>query len=176
MIYSYKDKKPLIAEGVFVAPTAMIIGEVVIESGASIWFNAVLRGDNEPIKIGRNTNIQDNCTIHTDEGFPVTIGSGVSVGHNAVLHGCTVADDCLVGINSTVLNGADIKSGSIVAAGAVVRAGQSVGPDHLVAGIPATLKKELTEADRAAITTPVANYLKHAREYQSAIEHLQSSI
>ncbi|UCG05442.1 MAG: gamma carbonic anhydrase family protein [Desulfobacterales bacterium] len=111
MILKYKDKKPVIGQNVFIAPTATIIGDVEIKDGASIWYGVVIRGDADKIRIGRNTNIQDNCTIHTDEGLPAIIGNRVSVGHNAVIHGCSIEDECLIGIHAVVLNGAKVMSG-----------------------------------------------------------------
>jgi carbonic anhydrase/acetyltransferase-like protein (isoleucine patch superfamily) len=145
MILDYNGKKPRIGKDVYIAPTAVIIGDVHIAEGASVWFGAVLRGDMDAIHIGKNTNIQDNCVVHVDEGFPASIGDNATVGHHAVVHGCTVENRCLIGINAVVLNGARIREGSVVAAGSVVRQGQMCGPWELVAGIPAGFKKKLTE-------------------------------
>jgi carbonic anhydrase/acetyltransferase-like protein (isoleucine patch superfamily) len=117
MILPYKDKSPRIAAGTFIAPTATIIGDVQIADGANIWYGTVLRGDLAPIRIGADTNIQDNCTIHTDMDKPAIIGARVTVGHNAIVHGCTVEDRCLIGMNAVVLSGAHIKTGTIIAAG-----------------------------------------------------------
>lgn len=167
MILSINGKTPQIDPSAFIAPTAVVIGEVLIEAGASIWYGAVLRGDMEPIRIGGDTNIQDNCTVHTDYGHPVRIGAGVSVGHNAVIHGCTIEEDCLVGIGATVLSGAVIRRRSVVAAGAVVREGQAVGPHHLVAGAPAALKRVLTDPEMAAFLKPVENYRKLAADHRA---------
>lgn len=144
MILDYKGIRPRIGKSVFIAPTAVIIGDVDIHDGASIWYGTVVRGDRAPIIIGEYTNIQDNCTLHTDPDKPVHIGERVSVGHNAVVHGCTLERHSLIGIGAVVLNGARVKEGSIVASGAVVKEGQIVGPFQLVAGIPAVLKKELS--------------------------------
>jgi len=143
MIVEFGGKTPVIGKDVFVAPTAVVIGDVLLEDGASVWYGAVLRGDMAPIRVGKNTNIQDNCTIHTDTGQPANVGCNVVVGHNAVVHGCTVEDSCLIGIGAVVLNGAVIRKGAVVGAGSVVREGQSVGSCQLVAGVPAQLKKEL---------------------------------
>ena len=146
MIREYKGHRPKIGNNVFIAPTAVVIGKVTIGDNTSIWYGTVIRGDRDTITIGDNVNIQDNCTLHTDPGQPVVIGNGVSVGHAAVVHGCTIEDNSLIGIQAVVLNGAVIKQGSVVGSGAVVREGQQVGPFHLVAGVPATLKKELDES------------------------------
>lgn len=158
MILSFRGTTPRIAEDVFIAPTAVIIGDVTIGSGASIWYGTVLRGDVEPIIIGANTNIQDNCTVHTDPGFPATIGAGVTVGHQAVIHGCRLADNCLIGIGALVLSGSVVESEAVVAAGAVVREGQRIGPRELVAGIPAVRKRILDERALKSFAKPRVNY------------------
>jgi len=165
MIMAFQGKMPTIGRRVYIAPTAMIIGDVDIADGASIWFGAVLRGDMAPIRIGKDTNIQDNCTVHVDYNKPAIIGDRVTVGHNAVVHGCTIEEECLIGINAVVLNDAKIRRGSVVAAAAVVREGQEVGPYHLVAGTPAVLKREMPEAAIDRITQPVRNYLDNSRMY-----------
>lgn len=172
MKYALNDKKPVIGHNVFVAPSAMIIGDVTIKDNASIWYGVVLRGDMEPITIGANTNIQDNCTLHTDYGSPLIIGDNVSVGHNAVVHGCIVEDDCLIAINAVVLNGAHIRKGSVVAAGSVVKEGQMVGPNQLVAGAPAIVKKTLTAEQVSAFGKPVRNYLELAGRHQKHLRPL----
>ncbi len=168
MIIEFKGKRPKIGKNVFIAPTAVVIGDVEIGDGSSIWFNTVIRGDSDVIRIGRNTNIQDNCTIHIDEGKPAIIGDYVTVGHNAVVHGCTIEDYCLIGIHSTVLNGAHIRRGSIVASNALVMEGKSVGPCHLVAGVPAALKKELPESIIEVLREPADIYVEKAGAFQSA--------
>jgi carbonic anhydrase/acetyltransferase-like protein (isoleucine patch superfamily) len=156
---------PQIGSDVFIAPTAVIIGNVSIGNSASIWFGTVVRGDRDMITIGERSNIQDNCTVHTDPGKPVHIGHGVSIGHAAVIHGCTIEDDCLIGIKSAVLNEAVIKQGSIVASGAVVREGQKVGPRQLVAGVPAVLKRELNDTALVKIQRTVDIYTHLAADY-----------
>ena len=165
MIQALGGKIPQIGQNVFIAPTAVVIGDVEIGDGASVWYGAVLRGDMEPIRIGASTNIQDNSTVHTDRGHPVVIGAGVTVGHNAVIHGCAVEDHCLIGIGALVLSGAVIRSGSVVAAGAVVKEGQLVGPGMLMAGIPAAVKRSLTEAEQRLLRQPNATYTELARAH-----------
>ena len=128
----------------WVAPNATVVGHVTAGPKASIWYGAVLRAEFEPIEIGEGSNLQDNVTVHVDPGFPATIGAGVSVGHNAVLHGCTVEDGCLIGMGAVVLNGARIGAGSLVAAGAVVGQGAVIPPGSLVAGVPGKVKRELS--------------------------------
>jgi len=145
MIFEYDGKFPRIGKDVYIAPTAVIIGDVEIEDGASVWFGAVLRGDNDTIRLGAGSNIQDNCTIHTDKGFPVTIGKRVSIGHNAIIHGCEIEDDSLIAMGAVILNGALVRKGSLVAAQSLIREEQEVGPYQLVAGIPAQVKKEFSK-------------------------------
>ncbi|MHB9863231.1 gamma carbonic anhydrase family protein [Streptomyces sp. YIM S03343] len=152
LITGVGGREPRIDGTAFVAPTASVIGEVTLGAGASVWYGAVLRGDVERIAVGADSNIQDNCTLHADPGFPVTIGERVSVGHNAVVHGATVEDDCLVGMGATVLNGAVIGAGSLVAAQALVPQGMTVPPGSLVAGVPAKVKRQLTPEEREGIT------------------------
>ncbi len=170
MIIEYKGKKPIIGSNVFIATTAVVIGDVEIMDGASIWYGTVLRGDMAAIKIGKESNIQDNCTVHTDYGSPAIIGDRVSVGHNAVVHGCTIENESLIGINAVVLTGAIIKKGSVVAAGSVIKEGQQVGPYHLVAGSPAVLKKELSAALAERFRQPIKNYRKLADEHMALIK------
>ncbi|MCP4690769.1 MAG: gamma carbonic anhydrase family protein [Desulfobacterales bacterium] len=170
MIITYKGKTPEIGKNVFIAPTAVVIGDVKIGDDASIWYGVVIRGDMASITIGRKTNIQDNCTVHTDAGFPAEIGDRVTVGHNAVVHGCAVEDDALVGIGSVVLNGSRVGRGSVVASGSVVREGQTISPRSLMAGVPAKLKKELTKEDAALFSQPMKNYLELSKAHQALPE------
>lgn len=167
MIQALAGKAPKIGRNVFVASTAVILGDVEIGDGASIWYGAVLRGDMEAIRIGAGTNIQDNSTVHTDRGHPVRVGSGVTVGHNAVIHGCAIEDHCLIGIGALVLSGALIRRGSVVAAGAVVREGQVVGPGLLMAGIPAEIKRSLTADEQRLLQQPAATYADLARAHRA---------
>ena len=165
MMISYEGITPTIGRDVFIAPSAVVIGDVHIADGASVWYGAVIRGDLASIRIGRETNIQDNCTIHVDEGQPATIGAAVVVGHNAVIHGCTIEDQCLVGINAVVLNGAHIKKGSVVAAGAVVLEKQIIGPLELAAGLPARIRKQLPETMTETIRHDADIYIDLAGRY-----------
>lgn len=162
--------EPAIDPAAFVAPTAVLLGEVVLAAGSSVWYHTVLRADGGPIVIGADSNIQDNCTVHVDPGSPVTIGERVSVGHNAVLHGCTVEDDVLVGMGATVLNGAHIGAGSLVAAQALVPQGMRVPPGSLVAGVPAKVKRELTTEEREGVKLNAAVYLELAERHRAVHE------
>lgn len=171
MILTYKDKSPVISPEAFIAPNATIIGDVEIAPGANIWYGAVVRGDLAPVRIGTNTNIQDNCTIHTDVEKPAIIGAHVTVGHNAVVHGCTVENHCLIGMNAVILSGARLNTGTIVAAGALVKEGQVAGPHQLLAGLPAVVKKELSEDILEILELAVEEYLELAKDYKGAMDH-----
>ena len=171
----YKDKYPAIAPGVFIAPTAVIIGDVKIAEGANIWYGAVLRGDLAPIHIGANTNIQDNCTIHTDVDKPAIIGQHVTVGHNAVVHGCTIEEHCMIGMNAVVLSGALIKTGCIVGAGAVIKEDQVAGPFQLLAGIPAVVKKEFGADILEILDLSVAEYLELVNDHRQSLGRFESA-
>ena len=166
MIITYEGKTPRIGKNVFIAPTAVIIGDVAIQDNASIWYGTVLRGDMEPITVGENTNIQDNCTVHTDYGHPTVIGPNVSIGHNAVVHGCVIEENCLVAINAVVLSGAHMARGSILAAGSVLREKGELAAYNLAAGVPAVVKKVLSEEAARAFGQPVRNYRELSRKHQ----------
>ncbi|MBQ8647213.1 MAG: gamma carbonic anhydrase family protein [Oscillospiraceae bacterium] len=144
-IRSFNGKVPTLNDPLFIAPNATITGAVTLGEGSSVWYGAVIRSDFNPITIGRDCNIQDNCTLHSDRNHTVTMGDRVTVGHNALVHGATIEDDVLVGMNSTVLDGAHIGAGSIIAAGAVVLGGTEVPPGSLVAGVPAKVLRPAGE-------------------------------
>ena len=158
---------PKIDDEAFVAPTAVVVGAVTMRPRSSIWYGAVARADAEVIEIGEGSNVQDGCTLHSDPGFPLVVGRGVTVGHRVVLHGARIDDDVLVGMGSVVMNGAHIGSGSIVAAGAVVTQGTQVPPGSLVAGVPAKVIRPATEDDGLHIRGNAASYtdrLESARQ------------
>lgn len=165
LITAIAGRVPEIHPAAFVAPNAVVIGSVAIAEGASIWYGAVLRGDAESIAVGAGSNIQDNCTLHSDPGFPLVVGERVTVGHNAVLHGCTVEDDVLVGMGAVVLNGARVGTGSLVAAGAVVPQGMQIPAGSLVAGVPAKVRRELTKEERSGIKLNGEGYLMLAQAH-----------
>lgn len=150
--------KPVIDDRAFVAPTAVVVGAVAMGPGSSIWYGAVARADAEAIEIGENSNVQDGCTLHSDPGFPLVVGKGVTVGHRVVLHGARVDDDVLVGMGSVVMNGAHIGSGSIVAAGAVVTQGKEFPPGSVIAGVPAKVVRQATDDDLLHIRGNAASY------------------
>jgi len=165
-VLPYKDICPRLGEEVFIAPGAWVIGDVVIGDRSSIWFNTVVRGDVHYIRIGSDTNIQDNSTLHVTEGeFPLEIGNRVTIGHRAIVHGCVVEDDCLIGMGAIILDGARIGSGSLIAAGSVVAPGVYIPPDSLVMGVPATVKKTVGEAERDLIRNSRDHYLQLSADY-----------
>lgn len=166
MILPFNGKTPTIGAGVFIAPTAVIIGDVTIGDGSSIWYGTVLRGDMAPIRIGAQTNLQDLTMVHTDYGHPAIVGDRVSVGHRAVVHGCRVEDEALVGIGAVVLNGAVVGRGSVVAAGSVVREGQEIPPGVLVAGIPAVIKRKIEAEAAELFRLPYQHYITLANAHR----------
>ena len=156
---SYLGKTPELGEGVFIAPGSFVIGDVQIGNNSSVFYNSVVRGDVNSITIGAGTNIQDNCTLHVTDEASLTIGDGVTVGHNAVVHACRVGDNVLVGIGAVVLDGAVIENDSIVAAGSVVTPGKVFPAGSMIMGSPAKVVRALTEQDRAFIKKAADNYL-----------------
>ncbi len=150
-------------------PGATLIGRVRLEADANVWYGTVLRGDTEHITVGRSSNIQDGCVVHADPGFPATVGEGVTVGHRAVLHGCTVGDHSLIGMGAVVLNGAVIGEGSLIAAGAVVLEGTEVPPGSMVAGTPGKVRRELTEDEQAALRISAQTYVANAARHREAL-------
>lgn len=147
-----------ISKTAWVAPGAVLRGDVTLGDGVSVWYHAVLRGDQERIAVGRGSNIQDNCVLHGDRGHDVTVGEQVTVGHGAILHGCTVEDHCLIGMNAVVLDNAVVGEGSIVGAGAVVSAGTILPPKSLAVGIPAKVKRTLSQEDVEGSLANAAGY------------------
>lgn len=172
-ILPYKGIWPVIAEDVFIAPGAMVIGNVTIREGASIWYNSVLRGDTAPIVIGQRTNIQDNCTLHVDEDASLTIGEDCTVGHGAIVHGATVGDRVLVGMNAVILSHADVGADSIIGASALVGEGKSIQTGVLALGIPAKVVRQLTEAEREDILISAAGYCRRGQEHKESQQGLE---
>lgn len=166
LITGVNGRAPKVDQGAFAAPMSVIVGDVTLHPGASVWYGAVLRAESEPIVLGAGSNVQDNCTLHVDPGFPISIGERVSIGHNAVVHGATVEDDCLIGMGATVLNGAVIGAGSLVAAQALVPQGMRVPPGSLVAGVPAKVRRELTDEERESIARNAAVYVGLAQKHR----------
>ena len=165
MILTYAGRIPRIAASAYVAESADVIGDVEIGENASIWFSAVVRGDIEPIRIGANSNIQEGSVVHTMLGSPVVVGEWVTVGHRAVLHGCTIERNCLIGIGAVLLNDVQVGEGSIIAAGALVPERTVVPPRSLYLGVPARLRRQLTESDQRFIHMHAAHYLEYKEVY-----------
>jgi gamma-carbonic anhydrase len=166
-IISYKDQIPKLHASVFLAEGAKIIGDVEIGEDSGIWFNVVIRGDVNSIRIGSRTNVQDNSVLHvTTKTAPLHIGSNITIGHSAVLHGCTIDDYCLIGMGAIVLDRAHIHQNSMVAAGAIVLEGFEVPEGMLVAGIPAKVKRALTEEEKQFMRQSAANYVSYAQAYR----------
>ena len=161
MLIALGDRSPVVPDSAWVAPSATLVGSVRLAEGASVFYGAVLRADNEPITIGPRSNVQDNCVFHVDAGKPLTLGEGVSVGHGAVIHGATVGNHVLVGMGSTVMNGAVIGDEVLIAAGALVTEGMQVPPRSLVAGVPGKVRRELTDDEVAGLHLNAAIYEEH---------------
>ena len=166
MLIALGDHAPVIADSAWVAPNATLVGRVILAEGASVFYGAVLRADNEPITVGPRSNVQDNCVFHVDQGKPLTLGEGVSVGHGAVIHGATIGDHVLVGMSATVMNGAVIGDEVLIAAGALVTEGMQVPARTLVAGVPAKVRRELTDDEVARLHVNAEIYEAH-RELHS---------
>ena len=169
-VLPYKGIWPKIAEGVFIAPGAVIVGDVTIHAGASIWYNAVIRADGAPIVIGENTNIQDNCTLHVDADAPLTIGARCTIGHNAVVHGATLGDRVLVGMNAVVLSYALIGSDTILGASSLVSEHKQIAGGSLALGVPAKVIRPLNENERTSLIESAKRYSERAVEYQQSNE------
>jgi carbonic anhydrase/acetyltransferase-like protein (isoleucine patch superfamily) len=165
MIIVYSGQTPRVPPSAFVAASADVIGDVEIGENSSIWFQTVLRGDIEPVRVGAHTNIQDGSVLHTMMGSPVTVGDWVTVGHRAVLHGCAVESHCLIGMGAIVLNNARVGEGSIVAAGALVLENTVIPPRSLYVGLPARFQRQLTERDRTFIDAHARHYLQYKETY-----------
>jgi carbonic anhydrase/acetyltransferase-like protein (isoleucine patch superfamily) len=162
MIVSFDGETPAVHPSAFVASNATLIGKVTLAENSSVFYGSVLRGDTDSISIGAGSNVQDNVSMHTDSGIQLVVGSGVSIGHGAVVHGCVIEDDCLIGMSATVLNRAVIGAGSLVAAGAVVLEGTIIPPGSLVAGVPAKVRRELSDEEREGVRQNAAHYVQLA--------------
>jgi carbonic anhydrase/acetyltransferase-like protein (isoleucine patch superfamily) len=169
-LYRLGDVSPTIAPSAYVAPSASVIGKAVLAEQSSVWFNAILRGDNEIIRIGVGSNVQDGAVMHTDLGFPLLVGANVSIGHQAMLHGCTVGDGSLIGIQAVVLNAAVIGRGCLVGAGAVITERKAFPDGTLILGAPAKVVRELKPEERDNLIEIAANYAARGAHYRS---HLQ---
>ncbi len=169
MLIPYQETSPRIHPSVFIAPGTMIIGDVTIGEESSVWFNCVLRGDLDRIEVGTRTNIQDGTVVHLDKGFPCIIGDDVTVGHGAIVHGCTIGNGALIGIGAIILSGAKIGEGAMVAAGALVREGQDIPPKTLAVGLPAQIRRDLTEVDLERMRLGKEDYVSRGQIMRAAL-------
>lgn len=165
-IRGFAGHRPVVAPDSFVGDGAVLIGQVTLELGSSVWFGAVLRADSEPIRVGPGSNVQDNCTLHVDPGLPCTIGAGVTIGHNAIVHACTVEDNVLIGMHATILSGAVIGRDSIVGAAALVPEGVVIPPGSLVLGIPGRVVRPLRLEEIEKIRESARGYQARAQKYR----------
>lgn len=168
-VLTLPNRAPSISDDAFVAEGARIVGDVSLAAGSSVWYNAVLRGDSAGIVIGVDSNVQDNVSIHVDAEHPVKVGAKVSIGHNAVVHGCTIGDGSLIGMGAVVLSGAVIGAGCLVAGGAVVLGGTEIPAGSLVAGVPAKVRRTLTEEECAGLIANADIYLGHVQAHAQAV-------
>lgn len=173
-IYELDGLSPTLPENgdYWIAPDAVLIGKVVLEPGASIWFGSVLRGDNEEIRVGAGSNVQDNSILHTDIGYPLTIGANCTIGHGVTLHGCTIHEQSLIGMGATVLNGAVIGARSLVGAGALVAEGKVFAEGHLIVGIPAVVRRPLSADAVAGLMRSAENYRAYARRFHHGLRQI----
>lgn len=172
-LYLINNLGPQLAEGAWAAPSADLIGDVRLGARASVWFGAVIRADNTPILIGEESNIQDGAIGHSDPGFPLTIGARVTVGHQAILHGCMIADDCLIGMGARILNGAVLETECLVGAGALITEGKHFASGSLIVGSPARVLRQLTPEEKQALRASAAHYAEKAARYVAELRTAQ---
>ena len=168
-LYALDDIVPTLGPGAWAAPSADLIGDVRLGARASVWFGAILRGDNTPLTLGDDTNFQDGSIGHSDAGFPLTIGARVTVGHQAILHGCTIADDCLVGMGARILNGAVLEPECLVGAGALITEGKHFASGSLIVGSPARVVRQLTGEEKQGLRVSAAHYAEKAARYAEVL-------
>ena len=168
-VYQLDTLTPHLADTAWVADSAQVIGNVELAEGVSIWFGAILRGDNETLRIGRNSNVQDGSMLHSDPGFPLTLGENVTIGHHVMLHGCTVGDGSLIGIKAVVLNGAKIGKNCLVGAGALVTEGKEFPDGSMIMGAPAKVVRELTPEQIEGVARAAQHYVDNAKRYAAGL-------
>ena len=174
MIYSLNGVEPSIDETAWVAPDANVIGRILLMAGASVWFGATLRGDNEEITVGVGSNVQENCVLHTDIGYPLTIGANCTIGHKAMLHGCTIGEGSLIGMGATVLNGAKIGRGCLIGACALITEGKEIPDFSLVMGSPGKVVRLLDSEAQARLLQSAAGYRANAQRFRTGLQPLTS--
>lgn len=168
-LYALDGIAPDIAQDSWIAPDANLIGKIVVEEGASVWFGCTLRGDNEEIRIGTGSNVQENCVLHTDMGYPLVIGAGCTIGHKAMLHGCTIGENSLIGMGATVLNGAKIGKNCLIGANALITEGKEIPDGSLVMGAPCKVVRQLDEAAIEGLRKSAINYQKNMRRFRTGL-------
>lgn len=172
MIYALGDLTPEIDTDSWVAPDANVIGRVRLRAGASVWFGATLRGDNEWIELGAGTNVQEGCTLHTDMGYPLTVGRDCTIGHNVILHGCVIGDESLIGMGATILNGAKIGRNCLIGAGALITEGKEIPDGSLVMGAPGKVVRQLDETAFENLRRSASHYQDNMRRYRDGLRAL----
>lgn len=165
-LYALGDDAPQIAQDTWVAPDANLIGKVVLESAASVWFGSTIRADHEEIRIGQGSNVQENCVMHIDAGYPLTIGKGCTIGHKVMLHGCTIGDNTLIGMGATVLNGATIGNNCLIGAGALITEGKDIPDGSLVMGVPGKVVRQLDDAAIQGLRASALHYQDNMRRFR----------
>ncbi|WP_299612851.1 gamma carbonic anhydrase family protein [uncultured Tateyamaria sp.] len=168
-LYALGDGRPQIADDTWVAPDANLIGKVILETGASVWFGCTIRADHEDIRIGAGSNVQENCVMHIDLGFPLTIGAGCTIGHKVMLHGCTIGDNSLIGMGATVLNGAKIGKNCLIGAGALITEGKEIPDGSLVMGVPGKVVRELDEQAIQGLRASALHYQENMRRFRDTM-------
>ena len=168
-LYAIDGSQPSLASGAWAAPSADLIGDVRLAAGASVWFGAVIRADNTPILVGEDSNIQDGAVGHSDPGAPLTIGARVTIGHQAIVHGCTIGDHCLIGMGARILNGAVLGPECLVGAGALITEGKAFDGGSLIVGVPARVVRPLSDEEKAAIRLSAAHYAEKAARYAQGL-------
>ncbi len=169
-VYALGDVTPAVADDAWVAPGCYVIGDITLEAKASVWFGSTLRGDNERITIGAGSNVQENCVLHTDMGFPLTVGAGCTIGHKAMLHGCVIGENTLIGMGATVLNGAMIGKNCLIGAGALITEGKVIPDGSLVMGVPGKVIRQLDEIAIDGLRLSALHYQENAARFRSDLK------
>ena len=169
-LYALGDFTPVVADDAWIAPGCHVIGKITLDAKASVWFGSTLRGDNEMITVGAGSNVQENCILHTDIGFPLTIGAGCTIGHKAMLHGCSIGDNTLIGMGATVLNGAEIGKNCLIGAGALIPEGRVIPPGSLVMGMPGKVVRELDEKAIEGLRASARHYQENAARFAAKLK------
>ena len=170
--YSLDGMTPELDPDAWIAPGAHVIGNVTLAAGVGVWFGCTLRGDNEPMRIGANTNVQENCVFHSDPGFPLTVGTGCTIGHKAMLHGCTIGDNTLIGMGATVLNGATVGRNCLIGAGALITEGKAIPDNSLVMGAPGKVVRQIDEARARMLAASAAHYVANMRRFRAGLAEI----